>query len=158
MRVVATRRSAQKTGSAKNVDVLLPSSQMKELLVQSDYVVLSVPLTEETRHIMGEPELGLMRPSAHIINIGRGELIDEPALVRALNQGRIAGAGLDVTAIEPLPQDSPLWDMKNVILSPHVSGGMEDYMGKATNLFCDNLGRYLQGRRLRNVIRRQRGY
>jgi D-2-hydroxyacid dehydrogenase (NADP+) len=158
MKVIATRRSARKSGKAKNVDALLPSSQMEEILAESDYVVLCLPLTSETRHIIGENEFRSMKPGSRIINIGRGDLIDEEALIRALDEKRIAGAGLDVTAIEPLPPDSPLWDMENVILSPHVSGGMEGYMAEATELFCDNIRRYLEGKRLRNVIGRKKGY
>jgi phosphoglycerate dehydrogenase-like enzyme len=158
MKVIATRRSVKRAGKVKNVDLLLPQAQMKEMLSKSDYVVLSVPLTPETRHIISETELGLMKPSSYIINVGRGDLIDEEALIRALDERKIAGAGLDVTAIEPLPKDSRLWDMDNVILSPHVSGGMEEYMGQATEFFCDNIHRYLEGKKLRNVIDRKKGY
>jgi len=158
MKVIATRRSAKQVGKAKNVDLLLPQTQMKEMLGKSDYLVLSVPLTPETRHIISEAELKSMKPSAYIINIGRGDLIDEEALIRALDEKKVAGAGLDVTAIEPLPKDSRLWDIDNVILSPHVSGGMEEYMSRATELFCDNIRRYLDGKKLHNVIDRKKGY
>jgi len=158
MKVIATRRSVKKAGKAKNVDLMLPQAQLREMLGKSDYIVLSVPLTPETRHIIGETELSSMKPSSYIINVGRGDLIDEEALIRALDEKKIAGAGLDVTAIEPLPKNSRLWDMDNVILSPHVSGGMEDYMGQATELFCDNIHRYLEGKKLRNVIDRKKGY
>ena len=99
-----------------------------------------------------------MKPTAYIINIARGGIIDEAALMQALDEKRIAGAGLDVTATEPLPAESRLWDYDNVILSPHVSGGMEEYMARATDLFCENLGRYLAGKRLRNVIDKSLGY
>jgi len=158
MRVVATRRSAKQAGKAKNVDMLLPQKKMRQLLAESDYVVLTLPLTPETHHIIGEAELKAMKSSAYIINIGRGRLIDEEALIRALDEKWIAGAGLDVTATEPLPKESRLWDFDNVILSPHVAGGMEDYMMRATELFCENLRRYLNGKRLRNVIDRKKGY
>ena len=158
MKVIATRRSAKKPGKARNVDLLLPQSQMKELLAQSDYVVLALPLTPETRHIIGEAEFASMKPGAFIINIGRGSLIDENALIRALDDKKIAGAGLDVTAPEPLPKESRLWDMENVIISPHVSGGMEDYTGRATALFCENLRRYINGKKLINIIDRKKGY
>jgi D-2-hydroxyacid dehydrogenase (NADP+) len=158
MKVIATRRSVKRAGKGKNVDLLLPRAQIKELLGKSDYIVLSVPLTSETRHIIGEAELSSMKSSAYIINVGRGDLIDEEALIRALDEKKIAGAGLDVTTIEPLPKDSRLWDMDNVILSPHVSGSMEEYMDQATELFCDNIRRYLDGKELRNVIDRKKGY
>ncbi|OGN99703.1 MAG: hypothetical protein A2Y90_04840 [Chloroflexi bacterium RBG_13_52_12] len=158
MRVIATRRSTKQAGKAKDVDLLLPQSRVKEMLADSDFVVLSVPLTPDTHHIIGEAELKAMKPSAYIINIGRGGLIDEEALLRALDEKRIAGAGLDVTAAEPLPKESRLWDFDNVILSPHVSGGMEDYMLRAAELFCDNLRRYLEGKKLHNVVDRKKGY
>jgi phosphoglycerate dehydrogenase-like enzyme len=158
MKTLATRRSVRQPGKARNVDLLLPPARTKQMLAESDYVVLSVPLTPETRHIIGEEELKAMRSTACLINIGRGSLIDEKALVRALEERRIAGAGLDVTYIEPLPAGSRLWDFDNVILSPHVSGGMEDYLLRATGVFCENLRRYLRGEKLLNVVDRKRGY
>lgn len=158
MRVMATRRSIKAPNEAKNVDLVLPQAQMKRMLAGVDYVVLSTPLTPETRHIIGEPELKAMKPTAFLINIGRGPLIDEPALIRALDRKLIAGAGLDVTYAEPLPKESRLWDLDNVILSPHVSGGMEDYMVRATEVFCENLRRYLNGKKLLNIVNRKRGY
>lgn len=158
MKVIATRRSVSAPGKARNVDLLLPQSRMKQMLAASDYVVLSVPLTPETRHIIGEAELHAMRSTARLINIGRGRLVDEDALIRALEKKVIAGAGLDVTYTEPLPKESPLWGFENVILSPHISGSREDYVLHATALFCENLRRYLDGKRLLNVVDRKRGY
>jgi phosphoglycerate dehydrogenase-like enzyme len=158
MRVIATRRSIKRAGKARNVDLLLPRDRLKELLKASDYVALTLPLTPETRHIIGEAELKAMKSTSYIINIGRGGLIDQEALIKALDARQIAGAGLDVVTPEPLPKESRLWDFDNVILSPHVSGGMEDYMLHATELFCDNLKRYLEGRKLRNVIDKKKGY
>jgi phosphoglycerate dehydrogenase-like enzyme len=158
MKVIATRRSTKAAGKARNVDLLLPPTRMKELLGVSDYVVLTLPLTPETTHIIGDAEFKAMKPTARIINIGRGGLINQEALLRALNAKLIAGAGLDVTTPEPLPKDSRLWDFDNVILSPHISGGMEDYMLRAAELFCNNLERYLNGRKLLNMIDRKKGY
>jgi phosphoglycerate dehydrogenase-like enzyme len=158
MKVIATRRSAKRAGRARYVDRLLPAGQMPSLLAESDFVVICVPLTQETLRLIGEKEFKAMKPSAYIINIARGGIIDEEALIRALKEKRIAGAGLDVTATEPLPAESRLWEFDNVILSPHVSGGMEEYVARATDLFCENLGRYLAGKRLRNVIDRKKGY
>jgi phosphoglycerate dehydrogenase-like enzyme len=158
MRVIATRQSAKAGDKAKNVDLLLPAGRMKELLAQSDYVVLTLPLTPETTRIIGEAELKAMKPTAYIMNIGRGPLIDQDALIKALEEKRIAGAGLDVMVPEPLPKDSRLWGFDNVILSPHVSGGMEDYMLRATDLFCENLKRYTAGKPLLNVVDRKKGY
>ena len=158
MRVIATRRSAKGTAQTRYVDSLLPARHLPSLLAESDFVVISVPYTTETHHLIGEKELKMMKPSAYLINIARGGIIDEEALIQALDEKRIAGAGLDVTAREPLPADSRLWDFDNVILSPHVAGGMEEYMRRATELFCENLRRYISGKKLRNVIDRKRGY
>jgi D-2-hydroxyacid dehydrogenase (NADP+) len=158
MSVVATRRTTRSAGKTRDIDLLLPPARMKELLQMSDFVVLSVPLTPETRHIIGAAELKEMKPNARIINIGRGQLVDEEALIRALEGKQIAGAGLDVTYTEPLPEDSRLWSFDNVIISPHVSGGMEDYLLQATAVFCENLRRYLDGKKLLNVVDRRRGY
>jgi phosphoglycerate dehydrogenase-like enzyme len=129
-----------------------------KVLAESDYVVLALPLTEETHHVIGELALRSMKPSAYLINISRGAVIDEAALVRALKEGEIAGAGLDVFESEPLPPESELWDMENVIISPHIAGGTPVYMEQAVEIFCDNLRRYLADEPLRNVVDRQRGY
>jgi phosphoglycerate dehydrogenase-like enzyme len=141
MKVLATRRSTMIPITARNVASVMPQSYLKQMLA-----------------IIGEAELNVMKPTAYLINIGRGQLIDEPALIRALEKKIIAGAGLDVTYTEPLPKESPLWDLNNVILSPHISGGMDDYMLRATEVFCANLQRYLRGGYLLNVVERKRGY
>jgi phosphoglycerate dehydrogenase-like enzyme len=99
-----------------------------------------------------------MKSTAYLINIARGGVVDEKALIRALDEKWIAGAGLDVVATEPLPADSRLWEFDNVILTPHVSGGMEDYAARATEIFCENLRRYLHGKKLINVIDKKKGY
>jgi len=158
MRVIATRRSARRVTRARNVDRMVPREQLPELLAESDFVVIALPYTRETEGFLGETELRTMKPSAYLINIGRGRIIDEDALVCALSENRIAGAGLDVFATEPLPRDSQLWELPNVLFSPHVSGGMEDYNVHATELFCKNLRRYLEGSRLFNVVGKRRGY
>jgi phosphoglycerate dehydrogenase-like enzyme len=158
MKTIATRRSIKQPGKVRNVDLLLPRSRLKYMLPRCDYVVLALPLTPETRHIIGKAEFKAMKPTARIINIGRGPLIDEEALIAALDGKLIAGAGLDVTCTEPLPKESRLWDFDNVILSPHVSGGMENYMLRATEVFCENLRRRLSGKKLLNVVDREKGY
>jgi D-2-hydroxyacid dehydrogenase (NADP+) len=158
MRVVATRRSARRAVRAKYVDILLPREQLPQLLSESDFVVLSLPFTSETNRLIGEKELRTMKPSAYLINIARGNIVDEEALIRALDERWIAGAGLDVFAAEPLPADSRLWEFPNVIFSPHIAGGMEDYSIRATELFCENLRRYLSGKSLVNVIDKKKGY
>lgn len=157
MRVLATRRNLDQAAPA-DVDDLLPSEQLHELLRASDYVVLAVPLTRETVGLIGERELKLMKPTAFLVNIARGAVIDQAALIEALSEGRIAGAGLDTFEVEPLPEDSPLWQMPNVIITPHTAGTTPRYWERATDLFCDNLGRYLAGKPLRNVVSRERGY
>ncbi|MFH0768501.1 MAG: D-2-hydroxyacid dehydrogenase [Chloroflexota bacterium] len=158
MRVLATRRSAGQVGRARYVDIMLPVSQLRQLLADSDFVVLALPLTPETSKLIGEKELQSMKPTAYLINIARGDIVDERALVCALDEHWIAGAGLDVFATEPLPADSRLWEFPNVILSPHISGSMEDYIARATDVFLENLRRYLDGKRLLNVVDKMKGY
>jgi D-2-hydroxyacid dehydrogenase (NADP+) len=158
MKVVATRRSAGISQRARYVDRLYTPGQLRLLLAESDFVVLSLPLTEETRRIIGEAELRNMKPTAYLINIARGSLVDEEALVRALEEKRIAGAGLDVFATEPLPAENPLWGFPNVIISPHIAGGMEEYVQRATAVFIENLRRYLAGKKLVNVVDKELGY
>jgi len=132
--------------------------QLKEMLPQCDFVVLAVPMTGATQELIGEAELRAMKPTAYLVNIARGGVVDEPALIRALEEGWIAGAGLDVFSQEPLPADSPLWRLENVILSPHVAGFTLDYDRRATDLFAENLRRYLAGEPLLNLVDRERGY
>jgi phosphoglycerate dehydrogenase-like enzyme len=163
MRVLAIRRSVQRREAGEkagiaDVDELLPPSDLPYLLSQADYVVIAVPLTPESRRLVGERELQLMRPTARLINISRGAVIDETALVRALKEGWIAGAALDVFEQEPLAPDSELWGMDNVILTPHISGGTPVYMERAVELFSENLRRYLAGEPLRNAVDLKRGY
>lgn len=158
MTVTATSRTAGRTGPVSGVDRMLSKDQLPQLLAESDFVVLSLPLTEETKGLIGEKEFRTMKPTAYLINVARGGVVDEAALVRALEQGWIAGAGLDVFAIEPLPADSRLWELPNVILSPHVSGGIEGELELATDLFIDSLKRYLKGDRLHNVVDKEQGY
>jgi phosphoglycerate dehydrogenase-like enzyme len=145
MHVLATRRSASTHEQQPDVDKLYGPSQLHEMLHQSDYVVLAVPLTPETEHLIGEPELRSMRPHTYLVNVARGRVIDEHALIRALREGWIAGAGLDVTEEEPLPPDSPLYDMPNVILTPHISGVSVHYDERLTAMFADNLRRFRAG-------------
>jgi len=163
MRVIATRRSAERPLAGEqsgfvDVDELVPPSQLNRILSACDYLVIAVPLTAETRHMIGEAELRAMKPSAVLINISRGAVVDEKMLVRALKEGWIAGAGLDVFEQEPLPKDSELWGMENVIVTPHVSGATPLYVERLVELFCDNLRRYLAGEPLRNVVDVKRGY
>jgi phosphoglycerate dehydrogenase-like enzyme len=150
VRVVGLRRTSD--GS-----VLGPTG-LRELLGQSDYVVLSVPHTAETVGLIGAAELATMRRGAVLINIARGTVIDEAALIDALRSGHLGGAALDVVAREPLASDSPLWDMPNVLITPHSMSTAAVENSLLTDLFCDNLRRYLDGEPLRNVIDKRRGY
>jgi phosphoglycerate dehydrogenase-like enzyme len=157
-RIIATRRSGQPRDGDDHADELMPQAELPRLLRESDYVVLCVPLTPETRGIIGERELHMMKDSAVLVNIARGAVVVEADLVQALRDGTIAGAALDVFEQEPLPEESPLWDMENVIMSPHISGGTEIYNQRAVDIFADNLRRYRAGDPLRNVVDPSRGY
>ena len=126
--------------------------RLDELLGRVDDLVLAVPLTTETRGMLGDRELRLLRPGARIVNVGRGELIDEPALVEHLRSGHLGGAALDVFTTEPLPPESPLWEMTNVIVTPHTSGETRLASLRTEELFVDNLGRWVRGEPLRNEV------
>lgn len=157
-RVLGMRRSFAARGPDAVADEAVPPSDLEYLLGESDFVVVSAPLTAETRGIIGERQLRAMKPTAYLINIARGPLIDEPALIVALKERRIAGAGLDVFDREPLAPDSELWGLDNVILSPHISGGTEIYNRRATDIFVANLRRYLSGEQPTNIVDLERGY
>ena len=139
-------------------DAWLGPDGLPELLARSDAVVMCAPLTRETRRLVGARELALMKASAYFINVGRGASVDETALVQALAAGRIAGAAVDVFAQEPPPPGHPLYALDSVIVSPHVSGFLPSYDDKCTDLFAENLRRYLAGAPLLNVVDRARGY
>jgi phosphoglycerate dehydrogenase-like enzyme len=158
MRVLATRRTMHEDVRDPDVDQFYPREGLRDMLRQSDYIVLAVPLTAETEKLIGEAELRSMRPNAYLVNVARGRVIDEDKLIRALKEGWIAGAGLDVTREEPLPADSPLYSMPNVILTPHISGISVHYDKRLTSLFADNLRRYRAGEPLLNHYDPERGY
>jgi phosphoglycerate dehydrogenase-like enzyme len=157
MRVLATTRDRRDTVPAGVAEVHAPAA-LAELLPRADIVVLAVPFTADTRGMIGATELALMRPSARLVNVARGKLVDEQALVDALERGVIAGAALDVVAHEPLPPSSPLWSMPNVIITPHVAGFREDYWEAATELFAANLRRHLDGEAVANIVDKRAGY
>ena len=158
MRVLGLSRSAREGASDPDVDKLYSASGLRDLLGLCDYVVLAVPLTAATERLIGEHELLAMRPTAYLVNISRGRVVDEQALIRALHGGWIAGAGLDVTVEEPLSPDSPLWDMPNVILTPHMSGLTDRYSSRLADIFCENIHRYRAGKPLLHVVDVTRGY
>ncbi len=139
----------EKTGLQKDLDAMLP---------EADFVVITLPHTHETHHLFDKEKFKLMKSTAVIINIGRGGIINEADLIEVLNNKVIAGAGLDVTEVEPLPADSPLWDMQNVILTPHHSGLSHKYMDRAVDLLCKNLTSYLKNEKLPTQVNKQLGY
>lgn len=139
-------------------DRIYPPQALKSFLAECDYVVLTVPLTEETHHLINAETLAAMKENAVLVNVARGAVVDEAALTEALNKGQLAGAALDVFEEEPLPEESPLWTMPNVILSPHVSGFTPYYSERAADVFGENLRRYVAGQTLINLTERSRGY
>jgi len=157
MRVIATRRNVQAPRPAA-VDEILAPADLHRLLGASDIVVLAPPLTPATRGLIGEPELAAMKRTAFLVNIGRGRLVQDEALVDALRAGRIGGAALDVFPHEPLDPDSPYWDLPNVIVTPHTSGAMEDYWPPLLTLFRENLRRFERGDTLLNIVDKHAGY
>jgi phosphoglycerate dehydrogenase-like enzyme len=139
-------------------NIVYPAARLHEVLAEGDVVVVLAPLTDETHHLIGEAELRCMKRGSLLLNLARGSVVDESALIRALRSGRLGGAGLDVFAHEPLPRSSPLWSMENVIVSPHVGGMSEETRHRAANFFAENLDRYLNGRPLLNLVDRKQGY
>jgi phosphoglycerate dehydrogenase-like enzyme len=152
MRVVASRRSWQPGMTAPHVDALYGPGDLHTLLGESDVVVLCAPSTAETRGLIDADALAAMRPGALFVNVGRGTMVDEPALIDALERGHLAAAALDVTSEEPLPPGNPLWDAPNVFISAHCSATSDGYVERVLAVFLDNLARYLAGAPLRNVV------
>ncbi|MGP5226211.1 D-2-hydroxyacid dehydrogenase [Arthrobacter rhombi] len=134
------------------------SDELADRVGEADHVVLAAPLTEATRGIVNAEVLAAMKPSAHLVNIGRGALVDEPALIEALRRGEIAAASLDVVAVEPMPEDHPFWGMDNVHISAHMSGDVHGWRDELADQFLDNLDAYIAGRDLANVVDKDRGY
>lgn len=159
MRIVATKRDpSRRYDSSVRPDALYPAADLPRLLAESDHVCIALPLTKETHHLFGERALAHMRPGSYLYNISRGKIVDEGALISALRGGRLAGAGLDVFENEPLPPESPLWRMENVIITPHVAGLTPFYFERAAALFAANLERYIKGQPLSNLYHSERGY
>jgi phosphoglycerate dehydrogenase-like enzyme len=157
IRVTAIRRSAAKVPPL-GVDEVLSPQGLPDLLAKSDAVVLAVPHTPETKQLIGREELGVMKHGAFLINIARGKLIDDPAVIEALKDGRLGGAALDVFTREPLEPASPYWDLSNVIITPHTSGAMQDYWTPLVALFSANLRRFEKGEPMLNVVDKIAGY
>jgi phosphoglycerate dehydrogenase-like enzyme len=157
MRVEATRRHPEGERPGP-VDELHPPEALHELLPRADWVAVCLPFTEETRGLVADRELGLMKSSAYIVCVTRGGIIDTDALVRALRERRIAGAGLDVTDPEPLPPGHPLWSMENVIITPHAAGHSPAASERMIALLCENVRRFVTGRELENLVDLELGY
>ena len=155
IRVLAATKPEEYVSGA---DEVFPPAEIIKMVPRCDYFILTVPLTAETKGIIGYPELAAMKKSAYLINVSRGAVVRESELVNALKQGCLAGAALDVFEKEPLPPESELWGMPNVIISPHAAGMLENYMSAAAGLFKENLKRYLAGQGLLNVFNKKRGY
>jgi len=153
MHVVGVSRTGRRV---PHVDRVHRMYNLHRALSAADFVVLVLPLTRTTRGVIDAAALAAMRPGAWLINIGRGALVDEPALLEALHSRRIAGAVLDVFATEPLPPDHPFWGMDNVAITPHISG--PNIPEELALVFNDNLARFLSGRELHHVVDRKKGY
>jgi phosphoglycerate dehydrogenase-like enzyme len=156
VRVLGIRRDP--TRGAPGVATMYAPDRLLDLLPEADFVVLTAPLSRSTQGMIGERELRAMKQTAYLVNIGRGGTIEEQALIRALREGWIAGAGLDVFVEEPLPATSPLWAMENVIVTAHYAGLTPHYDERAMAIFLDNLRRYQAGEPLRNVVDKAAGY
>ena len=157
MRVIAVREHPEKE-KPQHVDEVLPTSKLQQLLTESDYVVLSTPVTPETTGMIGARQLAVMKPDAFLLNVGRGPLIDEAALVEVLRQRKIGGAALDVFDQEPLPPDSPLWDLENLLTTPHTGGISEKMWERHYVLFSENVRRYLADEPLLGLVDKRSGY
>jgi len=155
MRVLATQRTPKPCDHA---DEVLASDATERVLTESDYVVVILPLTPATRGALGEAELSKLRPEAVLVNMARGGIVDETALAAMLREGRLRGAAVDVFEEEPLPETSPLWDVPNLVVTPHVAGFTRDYIPRVFEIFADNVRRLEAGEPLRNEIDRERGY
>jgi phosphoglycerate dehydrogenase-like enzyme len=158
MKILALRRRPGESQGDATVDEVLSGPELPSLLERSDYVVVATPLTPETHHLLGKEAIGHLRPSAVLINVGRGAVVDERELVDSLQHGRIKGAALDVFEEEPLPPESPLWGLENVLLSPHCADQTVTWLEDASRAFLANLERFRRGEPLRNVVDKARGY
>lgn len=156
-RITAIRRRAGEP-VPEGVEAVWTPDRLPDLLAQSDVVVLAAPHTPETKRLIGRAELDRIKPGALLVNVARGKLVDDEAVVEALRDGRLGGAALDVFSQEPLEPSSPYWDLPNVIITPHTSGAMKDYWTPLVALFADNLRRFEKGEPLLNVVDKVAGY
>ena len=140
------------------VDELMPIEQLSDLMRRSDVVMIACPLTDETRGLINAENLDQMKPTAYLINVARGPIVDEAALIDVLQRRKIAGAGLDVTETEPLSEESPLWELDNVILTPHAAGGSQHRPRRTVEFFCQNLKKYFNKESLENLVDKRLGF
>lgn len=156
MHVIGTKRHVVGVDpSSVNVDELYAWNDLDPVLSKSDFLVLICPETDDTRGLIGKNELKKMKHGAVLINISRGSIVNEPAIIEALQSGHLGGLATDVASVEPLPSESPLWDMPNVIISPHSASTVEQENERLTSIFVDNLRRYLDGKPLRNLLNKK---
>ncbi|MDZ7291388.1 MAG: D-2-hydroxyacid dehydrogenase [candidate division KSB1 bacterium] len=157
LRVIGLRRN-QDLPKPEVVAEIFSPARIEEFLRSADFIVLALPLTAETRGLLNAERLQMMKPSAYLINVARGDLVDEAALLEMLRARKISGAVLDVFQTEPLPEDHPFWEMDNVLVTPHISGNFEEYVERIGGQFAENLARYVRGEALLNVVDKERGY
>ena len=160
VKIYAMRRNPARSANDVLLDKIFPADKLPEMLGQIDVLVAAAPLTPETHHLISDAAFQAMKPTAIVMNVGRGPVIDEAALVRALQTKRIAGAALDVFEVEPLPAESPLWAMENVLLSPHCTDRTvnPDWLDLSMQCFVDNFWRFTKGQPLDNVVDKKAGY
>lgn len=160
MKIYANRRNPRHSADDRTVDRVFGTSELHHMLPDCDVVVAAAPLTPETHHMISDAEFAAMKDSAIVINVGRGPVIDEAALVRALQSGEIAAAALDVFEVEPLATASPLWDMQNVLISPHCTDRTQnpDWLDLSMQFFLSNFERYRTGKPLENIVDKKAGY
>ncbi len=160
VKIHALRRNPEKSANDPLLNRVFKQDELQQMLAEIDVLVCAAPLTPETRHMISDAQFQAMKPEAIVINVGRGPVIDEAALIRALQNNQIAGASLDVFEEEPLPKSSPLWDMENVLISPHCTDRTTDpdWLELSMRFFVENFGRYEKGEPLENVVDKQAGY
>jgi phosphoglycerate dehydrogenase-like enzyme len=156
MTIAALRRKSKAVDPL--VDQSYTGAQFKELIAASDYLLLALPITDETRGLIGPAEIAAMKPDTVLINVGRGPVVDEPALIQALESRKIRGAALDVFNVEPLPAGHPFYTMTNVLMSPHTADRVEGFLQPAVDAFLENLERFLEVQPLENVVDKHAGY
>lgn len=160
VKVYASRRKVELSANDPVLDRVFAPARLAEMLSEVDVVVAAAPLTPETRHMISDAEFNVMKPSAIVMNVGRGPVIDEAALITALQKKRIAGAALDVFEVEPLPPYHPFYEMENVLLSPHCTDRTRDpdWLDLSMQCFVENFWRYIRGEELKNVVDKKAGY